>query len=135
MILLSIDFGFFRRRQGSAVLGSHRASLVVQSSFLAFHTRCFARGQGTVLNAFADAFLLVFLALTNFSFGVRVLPLGVMLLAINAVRHLILVMLDASALGCGEVAVLFHVSLFAIDDGFLVFQSRGFAGGQRTIFD
>src|SRR6266496_3366883 len=65
MILLTCNFGFFCRGQGTAVGGLHASGFAVDVGLAMLKARRFLRGQLAGLDALGDALLLVDLALAD----------------------------------------------------------------------
>src|SRR5580704_574518 len=105
--------------------------------FLVLEILALTRGQLAAINALGDALLLVFRALALDALRIRILHSGIMLVLVNLVGQLVLLLVQGSAVGLGQVAVVhrLHITLFLVQLRFLLLQAASFAGSELSIGD
>ena len=103
-------------------------NLAVQSCFLLLKPRCFGGRKGSVRNALPNALLLPVLAGADGPRHWR-LHLVIVLLARNALRHLVLLMLDSSFLPVRK-PVFSHAIDLLVEHSFLLLELERFLGRQ-----
>lgn len=132
-ILGMLDSSLFAFADKAVAAGARFAT--VHMRLTAFQAGYFTVGQGTILDARFNSFLLIDITL-NIGLhapardGIRISGLGVMLFSVDVAAYLVLHVADTALLSIGQFAVFQRIRFSLADAGLFTLQLGCFARGQ-----